>query len=132
MKILAKTKSSDIATVYVAEIRPGKLAEMVESLQPPIPREDKWVLIISTLYGCPVECRFCDCGGDYKGRIDETGLLAQIDFLIRSRYPEGIVPVKKLKIKFARIGEPAYNPAVVSVLSKLPAMYDMPGLMPSI
>ncbi|MFP4368893.1 MAG: radical SAM protein [Candidatus Kapaibacterium sp.] len=132
MKILAKTKSSDIATVYVAEISHGKLAEMVESVQPPIPREDKWVLIISTLYGCPVECRFCDCGGDYKGRIDEAGLLAQIDFLIKSRYPGGKIPVRKIKIQFARIGEPAYNPAVVSALWKLPLIYDISGMMPSI
>ena len=66
MKILAKTGTEDVAIVYIAEMDNGRLVEFVESVQPPIPREKKWVLIVSTLYGCPVGCRFCDAGEYYE------------------------------------------------------------------
>lgn len=132
MKIIAKTGREDIAYVYLAETEEGKLIEFVESIQPPIPRENKWVLIVSTLYGCPVKCRFCDCGGFYEGKISEKGLLEQIDYLITSRFPDKIVPVDKFKIQFARMGEPAFNSAVLDVLEKLPSLYDAKGLLPSL
>ncbi len=51
MKITAKAGKEDIATVFIAEMDNGKLVEFVESVQPPIPREKKWVLIVSILYG---------------------------------------------------------------------------------
>ena len=51
MRIIAKTGKENIAMVYIAEMDNGKLIEFVESVQPPIPREKKWVLIVSTLYG---------------------------------------------------------------------------------
>jgi len=108
------------------------MVEFVESIQPPIPREEKWVLIISTLFGCPVGCMMCDAGEEFKGILTEEQLLKQIDFLIRERYPDGKVPAPKFKIQFARMGEPAYNPNVLSVLRKLPEIYDIPGFIPSI
>ena len=66
MKIISKTAKSDIATVYIAEIN-GKHIEFVESIQPPLSKQDKWVLIISTLFGCPVGCKMCDAGSFYHG-----------------------------------------------------------------
>src|SRR4030042_1207103 len=68
MEVVYKTGSSDLATVYVARSESGHLLEFVESRQPPLTRDQKWVLIISTLYGCPVNCIICDAGGNYKGR----------------------------------------------------------------
>jgi 23S rRNA (adenine2503-C2)-methyltransferase len=65
MRVLVSTGREDIAVVYVAELEPGKQVEFVESLQPPLPREKKWVLIVSTLFGCPVQCLMCDAGGRY-------------------------------------------------------------------
>lgn len=132
MKILAKTGNEDIATVYLMETDQGKKIEFVESIQPPLKREDKWVLIISTLYGCPVGCRFCDAGGFYQGKISEKDMLAQIDYMIKRRYPDGKVPAKKFKIQFARMGEPSLNKDVLKVISVLPEIYDAPGLIPSI
>ncbi len=49
MKVLAKTGREDIATVYVAEFGNKKRVEFVESIQPPLTIEKKWVLIISSL-----------------------------------------------------------------------------------
>ncbi len=131
MKVIAKAGSDSIASVYIAETEKGRI-EFVESLQPPIPREKKWVLIVSSLYGCPVGCAFCDAGGFYHGRVSTADLLAQIDFLVQKRFPGGNVPVEKFKIQFARMGEPAFNPHVLTALETLPSIYDAPGLMPSL
>jgi 23S rRNA (adenine2503-C2)-methyltransferase len=132
MKIIAKAGNEDIATVYIAEMDNGKLIEFAESLQPPIPREKKWVLIISTLYGCPVGCRFCDAGGYYQGKLSGKEIISQIDYLIKARFPDGKVEVKKFKIQFARMGEPSFNQNVLDVLEELPQLYDAPGLMPTL
>jgi len=132
MKILAKTKDSDIATVYIGESSTGHPVEFVESVQPPLPREEKWVLIISTLYGCPVGCKFCDAGNYYKGRISAQDMLAQIETMTARRYPDRLIPIPKFKIQFARMGDPALNPAVIEVLRQLPEIYQSPGLLPTI
>ena len=132
MNVYARTEYSDIATVYVAETQEGKHLEFVESLQPPIPKDKKWVLIISSLYGCPVGCRFCDAGGFYQGKISKDDMLRQIDFLVRNSYADGKVPASKFKIQFARMGEPALNPAVLEVLEELPRLYAAPGLLPTL
>ena len=132
MKIIAKAGNEEVAYVYVGEFENEKMVEFVESIQPPIPREEKWVLIVSTLFGCPVGCMMCDAGEEFDGILTEEHILKQIDFLIRERYPDGNVPIPKFKIQFARMGEPAYNSNVLSVLRKLPEIYDIPGFIPSI
>jgi len=132
MKILASAGREDIAVVYVAELEAGKFIEFVEAVQPPKPRDEKWVLMISTLYGCPVGCAVCDAGGYYHGRISKEDLFAQIDYLVRRHFPDGVIPCRQFKIQFARMGEPAFNMAVLDVLEELPQRYDAPGFMPSI
>jgi 23S rRNA (adenine2503-C2)-methyltransferase len=122
----------DVASVFVATLADGSEVELVESRQPPIPREEKWVLIVSTLRGCPYACAFCDAGGNYAGRLSADEILEQIDYLITRRYPDRIVPVPKLKIQLARMGEPALNDAVLEVLERLPGHLEAPGLMPSL
>jgi len=132
MEIVGKAGREDIATVYIARAPNGQLIEFVESVQPPIPREQKWVLIISTLFGCPVSCRFCDAGAAFKGKLSTEEMLFQINYLIEKRFPSKHIPVKKFKIQFARMGEPAFNQNVLELLDRLPDIYDAPGLMPSL
>jgi 23S rRNA (adenine2503-C2)-methyltransferase len=132
MKVIKKTSDSSLATVYVAESASGQWIEFVESTQPPFTREQKWVLVISTLFGCPVDCKFCDAGGNYKGKLSYNDLLFQVDYLIRENYPDLCVPVEKFKIQFARMGEPSFNPAVLQVLRDLPGLYHIPGFIPSL
>ncbi len=132
MKIFAETGREDLAKVYLAEMRPGKYVEFVHSLQPPFPREEKWVLIVSTLFGCPVGCGICDAGGWYQGKLSAEEILAQIDYMVDAYYPNGDIPAKKFKIQFARMGEPSFNPAVPDVLTELPRRYRAPGLIPSV
>ncbi|MCX6581098.1 MAG: radical SAM protein [Candidatus Aminicenantes bacterium] len=132
MKIISEAGHPDIASVFLAEMDNGKYIEFVESIQPPIPRQEKWVIIVSTLYGCPVRCAICDAGGWYEGRISAHHILAQIDYLVDRYFPDRRIPVKKFKIQFARMGEPALNPHVLDVLETLPGRYHAPGLMPSL
>ncbi len=132
MKIVAASGKADIAVVYIGKMRDNRFVEFVESVQPPLPREKKWVLIVSSLFGCPVGCSFCDGGISYKGKLSKEEIFAQIDFPIRKRYPDGNIPVKKFKVQFARVGEPALNPAVIEVLSELPYRYNAPGLLPCV
>ena len=97
MQIVAKAGREDIAVVYLAETNSGKLIEFVESLQPPLPREEKWILTLSTLYGCPVNYLFCDAGSFYQGKLSQEEILSQINFLVRKRFPDGKIPVKKIQ-----------------------------------
>jgi 23S rRNA (adenine2503-C2)-methyltransferase len=132
MNVTAAAGNHNIATVYLAQMDNGKCVEFVESVQPPIPREEKWVLIVSTLYGCPVGCPICDAGGRYEGKLSTEEILAQVDYLVKKYFPDGNIPVEKFKIQFARMGEPALNPHVLDVLEILPTIYHAPGLMPSL
>lgn len=130
MKVVASAGNQDIAMVYVVEY-PGGLVECVEAIQPPRTREDKWVLMISTLFGCPISCQMCDAGGHYRGKLTEEEMFSQIQYMIDQRYPDGRVTTRQFKIQFARMGEPALNPAVLDLLANLPDRVDAPGLLPS-
>jgi 23S rRNA (adenine2503-C2)-methyltransferase len=132
MRIIGQAGKEEVALVYIVELGDGKLVECVEALEPPLPRTAKWVLLVSTMFGCPVGCAMCDAGGFYEGKLTKEEIFAQIDYLIRKRYPDGRVPAEKFKIQFARMGEPALNPAVLQVLEELPQRYEVPGFMPSI
>ncbi len=132
MKIIARAGKEELALVYVAEIGSGEFVEFVESVQPPKPREEKWVLIISTSIGCRVGCRFCDAGGYFQRPLSQKEMISQLDYLVRSRFPDKKVGVKKFKIQFARMGEPSFNFDVLEVLYQLRELYDAPGLLPCI
>lgn len=132
MRIVGQSGRDELATVYMAELQPDRYVEFVESVQPPYPRDEKWVLIVSTLYGCPVGCPMCDAGGWYRGKLSTEDILSQIDFLVLNRYPDRHVPASKFKIQFARMGEPSLNDSVLHVLEELPQRYNAPGLMPCI
>lgn len=132
MRIVSWAGREEIALVYVVEYENGKLAECVESLQPPLPRDQKWVLLVSTMFGCPVKCKMCDAGGYYQGKLSKEEILDQIDFLVQKRYPDRAIPADNFKIQFARMGEPSLNMSVLDVLDELPDRYQAPGLMPSL
>jgi 23S rRNA (adenine2503-C2)-methyltransferase len=122
----------DIARVYIAELEDGSLIEFADALQPPLMREQKWVLIVSTLKGCPYNCPICDAGGSYRGKLSFDEILGQIDFMIRQNFPNGTIPIEKFKIQFARMGDPGLNGSVLQVLEQLPFLYKAPGLIPCI
>ncbi len=133
MKIIAEYGRDDVAKVYVMQLRDQTsgernhqryLIECVESIQPPLPRDKKWVLIVSSMFGCPVQCKMCDAGGDFQGCLTSEEILSQIEYMVRRRFPQGEPRTEKFKIQFARMGEPSLNPAVLDVLRRLPTRYD--------
>ena len=132
MKVHATAGNEDIAMVYIVETSSGHLVECVESVQQPLPREKKWVLLVSTMFGCPVGCLMCDAGGYYHGKPTKDEIFEQIDFLVEKRFPDGEIPCEQFKIQFARMGEPSLNLHVLDVLQELPRRYHASGLMPSI
>jgi len=132
MEVIGKSGIERLATVYLATTNNGRYLEFVESLQPPHPIEDKWVLIISVLYGCPVRCLMCDAGSDYLAKVSKDDMFAQIDHLFNEKLCGNVSGIKKLKIQFARMGDPAYNTEVLDVLEEFHLRYDAPGFYPSI
>jgi 23S rRNA (adenine2503-C2)-methyltransferase len=79
---------------------------------PLLPLTEKWVLTVSTQYGCSMGCTFCDVPRVGPGRnatfADLTGqILTGVQL-----HPE-ITTTKRLNVHFARMGEPTWNPAVL-------------------
>ncbi len=132
MKLINSTGNEDLAIVYIARSEGGNMLEFVESLQSPKPRMKKWILTVSTLYGCPVNCTICDAGPYYLGRISKEGIFWQLDHMISRRFPDGNIPVKQLKVHFTRMGEPAFNMSVLDVINEFGMYFNAPGFMPSI
>lgn len=132
MKVISRTENSNIATVYIAQNSAGRMVEFVESTQPPLTLKEKWVIIVSTLFGCPVDCSFCDAGGKYQGRLTAEEILFQIDYPVLQRFPNGFIDTGKFKIQFSRMGEPSFNPAVLEVLKILPKKYRWKSFIPSL
>ncbi len=137
MRVVAEYGNEDIAKVYVAEMRERQstkkhLVEFVESVQPPLPRDKKWVLIVSSMFGCPIRCMMCDAGGNFGGKLTAGEIIEQVQYLVRRRYPDMRVPVAKFKIQFARMGEPSLNTAVLEAMERLPDTVFSPGLNVSI
>jgi len=83
-----------------------------------MPLSEKWVVTISTQYGCSMGCKFCDVPKVGHGlNATETDLTSQIMAAI-NLHPE-ITSTKRLNIHYARMGEPTFNRNVLSVSYKL-------------
>lgn len=132
MELIHKTGNPKLASVYIAKLKDGECIEFVESRQPPHSIMEKWILIVSTLRGCPVDCSICDAGGRYKGILSAEEIISQIDYMVADRFPDRHVPSKKFKIQFARMGDPAFNINVIEVLKKLPTLYPGANIIPSV
>lgn len=77
-----------------------------------MPLTEKWVVTISTQYGCSMNCKFCDVPKVGPGKnATYNDLIGQIETAL-SMHPE-ITVTKRLNIHFARMGEPTWNPDVL-------------------
>ncbi len=79
---------------------------------PMMPLERKWVITISSQYGCSMGCPYCDVSTVGPG-INATlkDLIDQVLECIHL-HPE-VKYTERLNIHFARMGEPTYNPNVL-------------------
>ncbi|MEM3396764.1 MAG: radical SAM protein [Thermoplasmata archaeon] len=118
MEVLARKGKEENAWIYLARFRnsPNHLVEFVDSVEPGIPREKKWCINISTQFGCPVNCRLCDAGGSFQGNLTKEELLAQVKHVLNTR---NFMKTEKLKVHYARMGEPLLNPYVIESLLEL-------------
>lgn len=90
------------------------LHDEIESVphQPLLPLTEKWVITISTQYGCAMNCRFCDVPRVGAGQNATLGDMQGQIIAGLSLHPE-VTWTKRLNVHFARMGEPTWNPAVL-------------------
>jgi 23S rRNA (adenine2503-C2)-methyltransferase len=79
---------------------------------PLMPLEKKWVVTISTQYGCSMRCEFCDVPKVGPGK-NATLHDLQGEILTALTLPGMPDHTERLNIHFARMGEPTWNPAVL-------------------
>lgn len=73
-----------------------------------VPIKDKWLIAISTQYGCPQKCKFCLVPTlPFKGNLTKDDMWEQLEFVF-NQHPE-VTECNKIKVGFARMGEPQYN-----------------------
>ena len=77
-----------------------------------LPLEEKWVITISTQYGCSMGCPYCDVPKVGAGRNATLHDLQQ-QVLTGLWLHREVTSTKRLNIHFARMGEPTWNPAVL-------------------
>lgn len=73
---------------------------------------EKWVITISTQYGCSMNCTFCDVPKVGAGKnATYKDLIKQV---LQGIYLHPMIKTtKRLNIHFARMGEPTWNPNVL-------------------
>lgn len=84
----------------------------------PMPLTEKWVITISTQYGCSMDCKFCDVPKVGIGRNATLKDLTDEVLLAIQQHPE-VNATKRLNIHYARMGEPTWNKAVLEHARKV-------------
>jgi 23S rRNA (adenine2503-C2)-methyltransferase len=134
MKVVLEEGLDELATVYAAVYRDDEnyMLEFVDSLSGSGGIDEKWVVVVSSQFGCPVGCMMCDTKDYYQGNPTTEELISQVIYLVEKRFPNGKVPTKKFKVQFARMGEPALNMNVIDAIHRIREIYEAPGYMPCI
>ena len=78
-----------------------------------MPLSEKWVITISTQYGCSMDCTFCDVPKVGPGRNATLyDMHLQVEKALAA-YPK-VGATKRLNVHYARMGEPTFNPMVLA------------------
>lgn len=73
-----------------------------------LPIQEKWVVTLSTQYGCVQTCKFCDVPNiKFRGNVSFDDLYLQL-YKALSLF-ENVGYTDRLNIHFARMGEPIFN-----------------------
>lgn len=88
------------------------------------PYDEKWLLTVSTQKGCTHNCQFCDVPRlPFKGNLSQGEIEDQVKFLLEST--PYVDKSEKVKIGFARMGEPAHNlENVLGAMRNLPKISE--------
>lgn len=82
------------------------------------PLKNKWVITLSTQYGCNSKCKFCDVPKVGKGlNATYSDLENQIKNALKL-HPE-VKHTERLNVHYARMGEPSWNPDVIEITKNL-------------
>lgn len=83
-----------------------------------MPLSEKWVITLSTQYGCPMRCNFCDVPNiKFNGNTSYEDMVKQIKNATQV-FPS-IRYTDRLNIHFARMGEPIFNNSVFDIAESL-------------
>ena len=78
----------------------------------PVHIKEKLVVTVSSQKGCPMNCNFCDCPKlGFHGNATTAELLSEIMSAISL---SGIHNGARLNVHYARMGEPTFNPNVIT------------------
>lgn len=96
-----------------------------------MPLSEKWVVTVSTQYGCPMKCSFCDVPNiEFAGNATIDDLRSQLLNAI-SLFPE-VKYTERLNLHYARMGDPIFNHGVIKFSSWLAnhkeELQDMSGV----
>lgn len=132
------TKTSDDYLIECTEMRnvnlSGKSHSEVRTSNDPhviwkhlVDWKDKWLLTVSTQKGCTYNCKFCDVANlPFKGNLSQEEIEDQVKLLLRNS--EYVKKCNKVKIGFARMGEPALNlKNVIETMKSLPEISKSMG-----
>lgn len=90
----------------------------------PIDIKEKLVVTISSQKGCPMHCNFCDCPKlGFNGNVSLTELMMEITTAIAL---SGIKNGERLNVHYARMGEPTFNPNVITSAKLIAQMLNEP------
>jgi len=92
--------------------------------------DERTVLCISTMCGCPMGCRFCGTGDYFVRSLTAEEIVGQAEYILSSQI-EGVDPtaIKKLQIMVMSMGEPALNKALEQAFDVLYAKYPNAALL---
>lgn len=77
-----------------------------------MPLTEKWVITLSTQYGCSMNCKFCDVPKVGKG-INATYNDLKNQLIEGLKLHPEITGTKRLNLHYARMGEPTFNFSVI-------------------
>lgn len=91
---------------------------------------ERTVLCISTMCGCPVGCRFCGTGDYFVRSLTADEIVAQATHILETQI-EGIDPksIQKLQIMVMSMGEPALNKSLENAFEILHEKYPNAALL---
>lgn len=92
--------------------------------------QERTVLCISTMCGCPMGCRFCGTGDYFVRALTAEEIAGQAEYILSSQI-DGIEPlsIKKLQIMVMSMGEPAMVKALWDAFRTLHIKYPNAALL---
>jgi 23S rRNA (adenine2503-C2)-methyltransferase len=92
--------------------------------------EERTVLCISTMCGCPIGCRFCGTGDNFVRSLTALEIVEQATHILENELPGvNIEKIKKLQIMVMSMGEPVLNKSLWDAFKTLHALYPHAALL---